>query len=125
MTRPRGRYDRCALDAPRLYPSSGFLDDLSLAAITLYFATGGNNAVLLNQAKAHFVEFRTKQGGWRSWDHDNAQHAAALLLHRADPAWVPAKDSLDHSFVQEWANGKYTPGVSSFSDGNILMLCYL
>lgn len=59
--------------------------------------------------------------GWHGWDWDNQQWSAAILLHRADPGYQPAKSKLDW-FIGAWQSQQTTPTVCGTTTGHLYLL---
>eukprot|EP00877_Chromochloris_zofingiensis_P013170 jgi/Chrzof1/8106/UNPLg00151.t1 len=108
-----GLYHNSITDAAQFYKSTSQYDDLSLAAATLYLATG--QASYKDQAVKLFQQHVSEEQGLYRWpgaDYDNNQYMAALLLSRILPSQQQYAQLLQ-VFEGSWYNArggiKYTP----------------
>lgn len=113
--RYRGYYSDSIPDAAQFYKSTSYRDDLALAAIWLYRATG--DRAYAREADLWFKEGVRTEGlmdRWKSGDWENQQYAAAVQLHRVFP-----KDGqyikLLNKFSRAWLG--FTDGVTKTPKG--------
>ena len=105
-----GKYSDSVPAVNPFYTSwSGYWDELCLASIWLYRATG--DTVYLQKAEAYFDKQIGQLGDW-SYAPDDHSYAAAALL--AKESKDPKYKSQVQTWLNNWVNGsgavKYTPG---------------
>ncbi len=110
-TANKGIYSQAVPNAASFYSSSGWADDLALAAAMMYVANPSSAA--LTEAKTLYDQWVNTGAGWESWDWDNAQWGATYILQKYDPTHTNSRNKLEW-LVNQWLNKPRTPKVGGF-----------
>ncbi|KAL3861005.1 hypothetical protein ACJMK2_007098 [Sinanodonta woodiana] len=102
----RGKYSDAIQDAAQFYSSSGYNDELTLAAVMLYKATGDQS--YLTDAENKYNQFGLNYAAWaQSWDEKLP--VVQLLLYQATGKQMYA-ESIEN-YLRTWRNDvTKTPG---------------
>lgn len=107
-TANKGLYSRSVPDAANFYSSSGWQDDLALAAALRYVAQP--SAAALAEARTQYDAWAATGAGWEAWDWDNAQWGATYILQKYDPNHANSRSKAE-GFMSAWLNKARTPKV--------------